>query len=157
VVFQSQIMPGGRKGALGGEGVDDLLLNYSVDGSNQGALKQDINLSRFGGQVGGAINSAPIDVWLNGYYVADTDRNWTWKDLANLRVHLQSKQHGMKHDSSLLSCIASVRYYVPSEVMPRFYVQVSEAGKKTLRIAGKTRSTQGNGESTGFLDLNVNP
>jgi hypothetical protein len=160
VVFQSQLVPGGRKGALSGEGVDDILLNYSVDGSQQGSLKQDANLSRYGGPVGiqvGRGASSSIDCWINGYYVADTDRNWTWKDLANLKVHLRSVQHGQKHRSQLLSCIASVRYYQPADIAPRFYTQVTEATRKTLHLAAAVRSLQGNGDAVGSLDLNVNP
>jgi hypothetical protein len=158
VTFQGQMLPGGTMGEdRGGDGVDDILFNYSVDGSMQGILKQDAKLTRFGGFCPLSLaSSTDKRSWLNGHYEAGRDRRWTWADLANLRVHLQIAQHGIRHEDHLLSLVTSVRYYQPAEAMPRFSLQVSEAACKQLPLTVYMQNAQGSLAAQGLLKLPVN-
>jgi hypothetical protein len=161
VSFQSQIYPGGGLGDVGDDRVEDILFNYSVDGSQQGALLQDVNLSRFGGAMAGGPEQddrlSSADTWINGYHVADADRAWTWKDLNALKVHLQARQHGPKHRNKLLSLIASVRYYSQSAAMPRLFLQVTEAAHKTLPLSASFYGLGQAPAGSGQLNFEVNP
>jgi hypothetical protein len=112
VIFHSQIRLEGQD-SLQIDETDPIYLNYSLDGSQNGALKKDVMVSR-----------SSYSYWIDGYYDATEDRHWTWADLANLRVKFESRQRRLKNTNMAASVSAVIRYYEPLRTAPYFYAMV---------------------------------
>ena len=123
VIFHSQIKLGGKD--MGSKQEADFVgLNYSVDGSTQGALRDDVEVSRM----------TANDYWIDGYYDATEDRKWTWEDLSRLAVKLEARARGAQDKNLAASIAVTVKYYLPSKASPYFYATVSEPQCKTLKL-----------------------
>lgn len=127
VLIRSQMKLGGKDTATS-LGADAVRLNYSVDGTQRGALEKDALVSRM---------SSP-DYWFDGWYDASEDRKWSWEDLDRLQVKIEATARGTQ-DLNLLSALeVTVKYYTPSSASPWFYAQVTEPRCTTLKVSTGT-------------------
>jgi hypothetical protein len=139
VTFQSELASQQR---------NRILLNYSVDGTKKGFLPgKGVNVS----------NSLSPDKWVNGYYDATRDRDWTWGDLEKLRVSFEAQLAGpLALENRLLRCIVSVRYFDPLSVSPYFYATVTESGCRSISLSALVSSLDNNLSSTARISIPVN-
>jgi hypothetical protein len=117
VIFHSQLKLGGQSANHKPE-ADRIFFNYSVDGRNQGILKEDVLISRMTGK----------EYWFDGYYHATQDRRWTWEDIKHLKVMYRALQVGQRDKNFAASVTCVVRYYYPDRVAPWFQARVLEKG-----------------------------
>jgi hypothetical protein len=123
VIFHSQIKFGGRDMKQKKE-TDRMMFNYSIDGTNRGALKHDVDVCHTSWEAH----------WVDGYYHASEDRKWTWQDIKNLRVKYMAKQIGQRDKNLMASMNCTVRYYYPNKVAPWLQAKVLEKGCKDLSV-----------------------
>jgi len=123
VIFHTQMRVGGFNTQNQTES-DAVLLNYSVDGGERGALQDDVEVSR------ASINT----YWFDGYYDASEDRHWTWEDIDRLRVKFQCRPRGNPDSNLIASCVVTVKCFNPSKASPWFYAKVTEPGCADLRL-----------------------
>jgi hypothetical protein len=123
VIFHSQIKSGGYNSTRRRD-VDEVLFNYSLDGSQKGLLKQDINL------VGGS----NLHYWVDGYHDASEDRDWSWEDLGRIRAKFQVLPKGKGDKNLLAGAWVVVRYFQPADTAPVFYARVDERSCRELEL-----------------------
>jgi hypothetical protein len=125
VIFHSQLRVGGQDNNRKRE-VDEVLFNYSVDGSNRGALKEDAAVGRM----------TVRDYWFDGYYDASEDRKWSWDDIKNLRVSFKTRVNGGREFDKIASCVAVIKAFRPANVAPYFFAKVLEpnCGELSLNL-----------------------
>ncbi len=104
--------------------IDPVFFNYSVDGRLKGALKKDVEVSR-------NTNSGE---WYDGYYDASEDRAWTWADVQNVKVKIESSVRGNQERILMAGTQMIVRVYQPAAVSNYCYVKVTEPRCATLEI-----------------------
>ena len=145
VIFRSQMKLGGKDNANVAE-ADAVMFNYSVDGTQNGALKDDVEVSRM----------TANDYWFDGYYDASEDRHWTWEDLQRLAVKVEARARGTQDKNLLSSVVATVKYYLPVNASPYFFAQVTEPRCATLKLNTGVYRTGSPLLSSDPVDLKVN-
>ncbi len=130
VIIHSQLRLEGTDGIRINE-TDPVFMNYSVDGSMKGMLKEDVQVSHSSGGF----------YWIDGYHDASEDRKWSWADLANLRVKFEAKQRRLKNTNRMASLSVVVRYFQPNGIAPYFYAAVDEAQCKNVNLVAGIRQT----------------
>lgn len=130
LIFHSQMRLQGLD-SLHVDETDPVYLNYSVDGSLKGALKEDVLVSRSSGGI----------YWIDGYYDASEDRKWGWNDLARLRVKFEARQRRTKNSNLLASVSLVLRYFQPGSTSPYFYAVVDEAQCREASVLAGIRQT----------------
>jgi hypothetical protein len=128
VIFHSQIRLEGVDTVKVDE-TNPILFNYSTDGTLNGALKNDVVVSR--GTTGA--------YWIDGYYDASADRNWTWPDLNNLRVKFEGRQRRLPRTNRMASVSAIVRFFEPGKISPYFFTVVDADQCAKASVAGGIR------------------
>lgn len=123
VIFHSQLKMG-KQTANGHPETDKIFFNYSVDGRDKGALKDDVMIARMTGN----------RYWFDGYYHASEDRRWTFDDIKNLKVMFRTQQVGRRDKNFASSVTCVVRYYYPNRVAPWFQAKVLEKGCVPLKM-----------------------
>lgn len=127
VIFHSQMKLGGQNSGTVTE-ADSVRLNYSVDGSMNGALSDDVEVSRM----------TSNQYWIDGYYDATEDRKWTWEELSRLQVKVIARARGNVDRNLLSSVVATVKYYTPAKASPYFYARVSDPKCEVLKLEAGT-------------------
>lgn len=150
VIFHSQMIPGNCHDNIKsqtGDNTDKINFNYSVDGTSRGFLKQDVNLARWS-------NS---EYYMDGYYDASDDREWTWTDLKNLQVQFHDVQsRTRKTDGRLSSCEVDVAYYQPSDVAVTLDLQVTEPMCKNVTVWARVWDSMSNAITQKPVSLSLN-
>ena len=149
VIIYSQIMPSGNFNKARDE-VDKILFNYSVDGGRTSVMKRPVNIART------AYSLYEDGGWVNGYYDATADLNWTWKEVLGLAVSLKSQQVITRDVNRVASIVAIVRYADISEVAPVFTARITSNQCETLAVKAAIFRNGQKGLETDVAELRVN-
>jgi hypothetical protein len=145
VLFRAQMRLGG-KDTENTTDADEIMLNYSTDGSEHQALKHDVLFSHM----------TSSDNWFNAYYDATEDRKWTWDDISNLAVKVVAKARGTVSTDLMSSLVCTVKYYVPSGASPWFIAEVTDPACDTLTLNTATFRPGSPLLNSDPVDLHVN-
>jgi hypothetical protein len=128
------------------KGVNDICLNYSVDGTNRDLLKEDKALT----------HCANSGFWQTGYYDASEDRKWTWADINNLRVKLRAHQAGNRQLGRVVSVFAVIRCLTLQKCAPSLLARVTSTKCEKLRVNAGLAQTDGKASASDSFILPVN-
>lgn len=123
VLFKAQMRLGNKDTATTTD-ADNIMFNYSVDGTEHEALKHDVLFSHM----------TSMDNWFNAYYDATEDRKWTWEDIQGLAVKIEARARGTVSTDMMSSIVCTVKYYVPAGASPWFYATVTDPRCETLSL-----------------------
>ena len=145
IIFRIQYMAGGSDTPYKKE-VNDIYMNYSIDGTDKDALKDDKRMSF----------CANSGMWQTGYYDASEDGHWTWDELNKLRIKLVSRQYNNRQQDQVVSCFATIRCIRLQNCAPTFFARVDDPRCEKLRIQAGVAQADGKAVASDPFYLDVN-